>query len=268
MQELFAHLPSWFGDALFLSLGASMGSFLGVVSCRLPEGLSIATPPSYCRRCGHPIAWYDNIPLLGYLLTRGECRRCGGHYSAGHLFFEIFTAFLTWIVWRRFGWTWELPGALILVWSLTAITVIDAREQIVPDAISLPGIGLGLFCSFLPGGVSPLDSFLGASAGMGLLLAVRVIYARLRGREGMGGGDVKLLAMIGAFLGIKATMVALFAGSITGAVVGGGYLLLSRSSRHTPIPFGPFLALGAFLSLLDSEGIVRGYGSAVRWLVR
>lgn len=259
-MDLYWLESTWFGDLVAALLGAVMGSFLGVVAMRLAEGLSIVSPPSYCRRCGHELSWRDNLPVVGYLLRRGRCRWCGGRYSAEHLWIELFCAALTWVFWARFGVSWELLVGWIFIWMLLAISLIDFAEQIIPDEISLPGIGVGLILAFLPGGVDPPDAgiaVLAAGAGLWLIAAA---YARLRGREGLGGGDIKLLAMMGAFLGLRDVVLALLIGSVLGAILGGAALALSRSKRETPIPFGPFLSAGAVLVYMGGDRLWTLYG--------
>ena len=164
-----------------------------------------------------------------------------------------------WLLWRYLGPTWELFSAWLLTWVLIPISVIDAREQIIPDELSIGGLIIALGISFLPGGLTPQEAALAALAGGGTLWAIAAAYLKLRGHEGMGTGDFKLLAMIGAFVGLKATLLAVMVASVVGSVLGGGYLLLSRSGSRTPIPFGPFLALGGFLALLFPDEIVQTY---------
>lgn len=237
-------------DILVFVLGACIGSFTGVLIARLPEDLSVVQPPSYCFRCGHPIAWWDNLPLVSYWLTGAKCRYCGGHFSMGHFLIELYVAAMTWLLWRHLGPTPQLIGAWLFTWLLIPISAIDARWQIIPDELSVGGLILGLAFAFVPGGVEPAEAALAAAAGGGGLWALAALYMRLRGREGMGTGDFKLLAMIGAFVGLKATVLAVMVASVVGSVVGGLYLLLHRKGSDTPIPFGPFLALGGFLAFL------------------
>lgn len=264
-----SHTQWWIWDAAAAAGGACIGSFLGVVADRVPEGLSLVAPGSFCRRCGHPLAWYDNLPVVGYLSTRGRCRACGGHFSAGHAGIEIFTAAATFLFWRRLGPVWELLPALFLVWALISVSVIDVREQIIPDVISIPGTIVGLAFSFLPGGAAPADALAAAALGGGLLWLVSWAYLKLRGREGMGLGDAKLLAMIGAFLGLERTFFALLAGSVIGVLVSAPYLLLQGRGRDEHIPFGPFLAAGAALSLAAGTPLLAAWrAGAAGWMLR
>jgi len=259
----------WIWDAAAAVGGACIGSFLGVVADRVPEGLSVVAPGSFCRRCGHPLAWYDNIPLVGYFSTGARCRHCGGRFSAGHMGIEIFTAMATFLFWRRIGPSWELLSALFLVWALIAVSVIDIREQIIPDVISIPGTAAGLAFSFLPGGPEPWDALAAAALGGGLLWLVAWAYWKLRGREGMGLGDAKLLAMIGAFLGLQRTLFALMAGSVIGVLISAPYLLIRRRGRDEHIPFGPFLAAGAALSLAAGPAILEAWRQGLaQWVLR
>ncbi len=231
-----------------LLLGLVIGSFLNVVIGRLPAGESIVSPRSCCPHCRTPIAWYDNVPVLSFLLLRGRCRRCGERISLQYPLVEAVMGGLAVALYVRF----PLPVALLylpFVAALLAVAVIDLRHLIIPDRISLPGILAGMAVSFVNPLVSWQEAALGALLGGGVLWLVAWGYAALRGHEGMGGGDIKLLAMIGAWLGWPCLPFVVFASSVLGLVAGIGAMIQQRRGGKTMIPFGPFLVLGAYLYL-------------------
>lgn len=238
--------------------GAVFGSFLNVCICRIPQGRSIVSPPSACTSCGKTIRFYDNIPILSWIFLLGRCRNCGASFSIRYPSVEALTGLFAAALFFVFGPTIEMAIYFVFVCALIVITFIDIDHQIIPDVISLPGIPLGVIASFLlPTGI--LDSVIGAAAGGGILFAIAAGYFYLTGKEGMGGGDIKLLAMIGAFLGWKGVLVTIMAGSFTGAVIGSILMLAwGRGSKH-PIPFGPFLAAGAILYLFTGDAIISWY---------
>lgn len=236
------------------ALGLCIGSFLNVVIARWPEGRSVVTPPSACPRCGRPIAWYDNVPLLSFLLLRGRCRQCRAPIAWRYPLVEALTgALFALVAWTR-GLSAELPAALFLTAALVAITAIDLDHQLIPDVITLPGIVVGLAASALTGRPSWLESVLGVVVGGGLFFLIIVLSG-----GGMGGGDMKLGAMLGAFLGWKAGLLAVFAAVLAGGALAVVLLALGRKGRKDPVPFGPFLALGGLLALLWGEPLLAWY---------
>ncbi len=235
---------------LFFSfiLGLVMGSFLNVCIYRLPEGKSIIFPPSHCPYCQHKIKWYDNIPLLSFILLRGRCRYCHKPISWQYPLVEFISGLLTLFAYQKWGISLNTLFYLIFLYALIVVSFIDLKWQIIPDVISLPGILLGLTASFfLP--LSFKDAFLGVLLGGGILFLVAYGYYLLTKKEGMGGGDIKLLAMIGAFLGWQAIPLVLFIASLTGSITGIIWLIATGKGRYCPIPFGPFLTLGAICVL-------------------
>jgi leader peptidase (prepilin peptidase)/N-methyltransferase len=241
------------------AVGAMFGSFLNVCIHRLPRGESVVYPPSHCPGCGVRIRSRDNIPLLSYLLLRGRCRSCGRAISYRYPVVEALTGAMLVLLLCRFGLSPALGVYAVFVAALITVSFIDLDHQIIPDAISLPGIVAGVIVSALGQGSPLLDSVLGVLVGGGILYAVAVGYHAFTGREGMGGGDIKLLAMIGAFLGWRGVLVTLIVGSFTGAVVGISLIVARRTESRIPIPFGPFLALGAVCALAFGDQLIQWY---------
>jgi leader peptidase (prepilin peptidase)/N-methyltransferase len=240
-------------------IGAVVGSFLNVCIHRLPAGESVVHPPSHCPGCGARIRSRDNIPLLSYVLLRGRCRSCGAPISVRYPVVEALSGVLLVLLLYRFELSPKLGVYAAFVAALIVVSFIDLDHQIIPDVISLPGIVVGLIASALGQGPPLLDSALGALVGGGILYAVAVGYHAFTGREGMGGGDIKLLAMIGAFLGWRGVLLSLIIGSFTGAVVGISLILARRQDSRVPIPFGPFLALGAVCALAFGDRLIAWY---------
>jgi leader peptidase (prepilin peptidase)/N-methyltransferase len=246
------HAEPIVGLAVVLT-GLVIGSFLNVVVARVPEGRSVWRPRSACPACGAMIAWHDNIPVLSYLALRGRCRACQAAISWRYPLIEATTAAMFFVAYARFGPGIELIAAAILFAALIAITAIDLEHQLIPDVITLPGIVTGVLASVTTGRTSLVDSLLGIVVGGGLFFVIILTTG------GMGGGDMKLGAMLGAFLGWKVTLVALFLAVSTGGVFAMVILLLGRKGRKDPIPFGPFLAAGGAAALLWGERLVRWY---------
>ena len=258
--------------AFAFAAGACVGSFLNVCIHRLPADESVVRPGSRCPRCSTPIAWYDNLPLLSWAVLRARCRTCHASIGARYPVVEAATGGLAVLALATFGPTWQAAVAFAFTAALLLITVIDFDHRFIPDEVSLPGILVGLGVALLGGPVTPLDAVIGVLLGGGILWVVAWGYERLTGVEGLGFGDVKLLAMMGAFLGWQAIPGILLIASITGSLAGVAVMLTSgvsragrrvrrhlgvralgpfvqRAARRTAIPFGPFLALGAVLAL-------------------
>jgi leader peptidase (prepilin peptidase)/N-methyltransferase len=237
--------------------GAAVGSFLNVCILRIPEGLSIVSPPSRCPHCGSAIRFYDNIPILSYLLLRGKCRDCRGRISPRYPFVEGLTAAATLLLFVQFGLTPAFFAVFVFTCTLIVITFIDLDHQIIPHAITLSGIPLFSLLAVFGMGLSFVDSFLGIMIGAGTLYFVAVYYEALTGREGMGGGDVNLFAMLGAFFGWKALLPILLGSSLLGAVVGLSAMAIRGKDMKYAIPFGPFLCSAAFLFLFFGNDLLR-----------
>lgn len=240
-------------------LGALIGSFLNVCIFRLPRGESIAWPGSHCPLCAHPIEFYDNIPLLSYLWLGGRCRACRAPISIRYPLVEATNAlgYLT-ILWS-FGPSWTAALYALLFSALVVVTGTDLTHKMIPNVITLPGIAVGLLgaVTVLPVGV--INSVLGLAVGGGILWLLAWLSPYLFGKEGMGGGDIKLLAMIGAFLGWKPALLTIMIGSLTGSIIGISLIALRIIKRDDYIPFGPFLVLGALLSMFFAQPLLDWY---------
>lgn len=250
---------TWLFPAASLITGMVVGSFLNVCIYRLPREESLVYPGSHCPGCGAPVRPYDNIPLVSYLLLRGRCRSCKERISFRYPLVEALTGAVALALALRYGWGPEAPVFFVLSCSLIVISFIDLDYQIIPNRITYPGIPLGVCASFLLPHVSLQDSLMGLALGGGILWLVSVLFLWIRKKEGMGFGDVKLLAMLGAFLGWKAVIFTLVTSSLVGALVGYLGLRLSGKDSSQPIPFGPFLALGALVYMLGGDGWMEWY---------
>lgn len=239
--------------------GAVVGSFLNVCICRMPRDESVVSPPSHCPKCAYRIRWYDNIPLFSYLFLRGKCRGCGTHISLQYPLVELLNGLLTLALFLRFGPTLPFLVLFLFCSALVVITFIDLEHQIIPDEISLSGIVLGFVFSFFLQGHSWLNSLLGILLGGGSLLLVAYSYQWLTGKEGMGGGDIKLLAMMGAFLGWKSVLFIVFASSLIGSVVGITMMLVQKKDSKLAIPFGPYLAFAAVMYIFYGSQLIDWY---------
>ncbi len=254
-------MPQYLAGILVFIAGACVGSFLNVCICRLPEGQSVVSPGSACPRCGHRISWWENIPLLSYLILRAKCRGCGGRISMQYPLVEALGGILALVLWNRFGPGIELAIYAPFLASLIVISFIDLKHQIIPDVLSLSGIILGLFCSFFNPHLEWYDSFLGVIVGGGILYAIAAGYLLIARKEGMGGGDIKLLAMIGAYLGWQAVFLVIFLSAVVGSAVGIAILALRKGHRDSAIPYGPFLSGAAVITLFYGHEIMGWYAN-------
>jgi leader peptidase (prepilin peptidase)/N-methyltransferase len=259
-------------------VGAMFGSFLNVCVYRLPRNESVIRPASHCPGCGAPIAWYDNVPVLSYLVLGGRCRRCRARISVQYPLVELAVA----LIWAgavvRFGVSFTAVSAMVLGTLLLGIALTDARHYVVPDEFSLGGLGAGLAFSLVPGGPGLIAAVVGAAAGFLLLWVVKAggDWALARGliraeelsqvlEEGekpttLGVGDLKMMAMVGSFLGWRGVLLTAFLGSAAGVVV---FVPLLLVRRRIPVPFGVFLAIGAAVTLVAGDAILRWYGTVI-----
>jgi len=280
--QLLAESPALL-QACAATLGLLVGSFLNVVALRLPvmmerawrrecaellgsggvpvhdERFSLLQPPSRCPNCGHAIRAWENVPVLSWLLLRGRCSACAKPIAIRYPVVEALTGFLSWVVAWQLGWGWQLAAALPLTWALIALTVIDIDHQLLPDQITLPFLWLGLLLNAFGVFTDPVSAILGAVAGYLSLWTVYQVFRRLTGKEGMGYGDFKLLALFGAWLGWQMLPQIVLISALVGSVVGVTLIALRRHERSVPIPFGPYLAAAGWIALLWGEGINAGY---------
>lgn len=246
--------PSPFGYVIAFVLGSLVGSFGNVCIHRIPRRLSVVFPGSHCPNCQQPIRPWHNIPLLSYAVLGGRCATCHTGIAWRYPFVEGLCGFLYVLLYHQFG---ASAQSLVLAFITTILLIaacIDLAHTVIPDSLTLPGVVLGLVSSLWVYPIGFGNALLGVGLG-GVLFYLIALFSR----GGMGGGDIKLIAMIGAFLGWQAVLVTIFLGALCGAVVGITLLLLKRKSRKEPMPFGPFLALGAFLSIVWGERLIAWY---------
>jgi leader peptidase (prepilin peptidase)/N-methyltransferase len=245
---------------LIFLFGLCIGSFLNVCIYRLPSSMSIVSPSrSICPKCNSAISFYDNIPVFSYLWLKGRCRHCQASISLRYPMVELLTGIIALDIFFMFGLTPAGIIYFIFISSLLVITFIDIDHQIIPDVITLPGIPIGLAVSFVLPAITFKTSLLGMLAGGGSLWIVAWTYSLITRKEGMGGGDIKLLAMIGAFIGWKGVIFAIFAASVAGTFVGLTVMLVKGKNLKFAIPFGPFLSIGAMSYLFFGEKILAWY---------
>jgi len=244
---------------LIFILGLIVGSFCNVCIYRIPKNESIIYPASHCPKCRTTIKPVDNIPLLSYILLKGRCRNCGSKISIQYPVVELLTGMIYLIIYLIYGLSIQSLIYIILSSALIIIAFIDLNEQIVPDVISLPGIGVGLILSFFVPYLSFINSALGVVVGGGIILIIALVGSMIFKKEAMGGGDIKLAAMIGAFLGWRYTIISLFLGFFLGALAGIFLILSKIKSKEDMVPFGPFIALGSLITLLWGEKIIAWY---------
>jgi leader peptidase (prepilin peptidase)/N-methyltransferase len=242
----------------FAWLGLAVGSFLNVCIHRIPRGGSVASPPSRCPGCGSQLRWHDNIPVVSWALLGGRCRQCRTAISIRYPIVEIATMAIFLVHLYVFDWTLLMAVRLAFACALVVLFAIDLEHHLLPNVITLPGIAIGLIASVaVPPGLR--DAVLGAVLGGGVLWLIGEAYFRYSGQEGMGGGDVKMLAMVGAFLGWQQVLVTLVLSSVAGSLIGMVVIAIRRGGMKHALPFGTFLAVGALVASLVGERIVAWY---------
>lgn len=278
---MLADFPTWLLLLFAFLFGSTVGSFLNVVIARVPKGQSVVHPRSRCPRCEKPIAGFDNIPILSWLILWGRCRRCGIAISPRYPLVELATGLLAVAAVRHFGPTFHTVAVFAFLAALVALTYIDLDHWLLPRSITIPFIGVGLLASLLPGAPGIVSSAMGAAAGFAGFVLVGWLAEKILKKEALGGGDVWLLSMIGAWLGLRSLLPVVLLASLQGAVIGGILLLLAkRKSQKTAmpppkptgneelddwtppegaVPFGPFLALAAGEYLFFGERLVSWY---------
>ncbi len=249
--------PFWV--VIFFFFGALLGSFANVIILRLPLEQSIAFPGSHCFRCQAPVRWFDNIPILSWLILKGRCRQCGQSFSFRYLLVELLMASLFAITFYKFGFSWTIVELLIFVFGLVVCTFIDFDHMILPDEFTLGGLVVGLLGALLNPERDFLSALGGAAMGGGFFFAMAYIYFLMTKNEGLGGGDIKLAAWIGALLGWKAIPFVIMSAAIIGSLVGISMALFQKKDLKTAIPFGPYLALGALLYIFGAQPLSDWY---------
>lgn len=251
-------MTTWLLYLLAGLLGLAVGSFLNVCIYRIPLGKSLAYPPSACTQCGRPLRWFENVPVIAWLALGGACRTCKTRISPVYPLVELFTGVMFVWAWWQYGPGWLLVSHVLFGCALIVLFFIDLRHRILPNVITLPGIVVGLLFSVVnpPGWAS---SLIGILLGGLIPFAIAEIYARVRGEEGLGMGDVKMLAMIGAFLGWKLMILTLVLASFMGSIVGLGLIVARRGDMKYALPFGTFLTLAAFVSVVTGTRVLAWY---------
>jgi leader peptidase (prepilin peptidase)/N-methyltransferase len=270
------------GYPLAAGVGLLVGSFLNVVILRLPRRLEwqwkrdareilelpevydppppgIVVEPSHCPHCKHRLSWYENIPLFSWLALRGKCRHCKTPISAQYPLVELLAAVLTVVSVWQFGFGWQGFGAMLLSWFLIALSGIDLRTQLLPDQLTLPLMWLGLIASLETLYIAPKPALLGAIAGYVSLWSVWWLFKQITGKEGMGHGDFKLLAALGAWMGLKGVLPTILLSSLVGAIIGSIWLATQGRDRASPIPFGPYLAIAGWLVFFWGQPVIDAY---------
>ena len=246
--------------ALFLGvMGLIVGSFLNVCIYRLPRRQSLNWPGSRCTSCERALSWYENIPLVSWIALRGQCRTCGARISVMYPLVELVTGALFVAGYAIYGWTPLLAVRLAFACAMVVLFAVDLRHHILPNVITVPGIVIGLLVSLFLPAPGWRSSLIGLIAGGGVLFAIAEAYYRFRGVEGLGMGDVKMLSMIGAFLGWELMLVTLILASFAGSIIGVGVIALGRGGMKAALPFGTFLAVGALTAAVAGDPLIDWY---------
>ena len=254
----------YFIEIFIFAMGLCIGSFLNVCIYRLPLSKSIVHPRSMCSNCGTPIASYDNIPILSYLWLRGRCRHCSAKFSLRYPMVELLGGLLALGTYLKFGLTVEALIYYAFCSILLVVTFIDLDHRIIPDFITLPGIPICFAAAFALPDVTYIEALLGILIGGGSLFAVAWMYNLITKKEGMGGGDIKLLAMIGAIVGWQGVLFTIFVASLVGTLAGMAVMLQSRKGMKLAVPFGPFLSIGSITYIFFGTSLISWYFNLLR----
>ena len=257
-------MPLYLIEAFIFLFGLCIGSFLNVCIYRLPVSESIAHPRSRCQACGQQIAVYDNIPLFSYLWLKGRCRHCGVKIGLRYPIVEILGGLFALATFLKFGLSLEALIYFIFFACLLVVTFIDLDHRIIPDVITLPGIPLFFAASFALPTLAYQDALLGILIGGGSLYLVAWVYSMITKKDGMGGGDIKLLAMMGALVGWQGVIFTIFVSSLIGTLAGLGVMLRSRKGMRLAVPFGPFLSIGGITYIFFGTQLIHWYVNLLR----
>lgn len=257
-------MENYLTDFLVFVFGICIGSFLNVCIYRLPESKSIVHPRSMCPSCGTLIRFYDNIPIFSYMALRGKCRHCEAHISFRYPVVEFISGIFAVGVFLKYGMGLETLIYYTFIATLLVITFIDIDHQIIPDVITLPGIPIFFAASFALPKITLVESILGILIGGGSLFLVAWLYHLLTRKEGMGGGDIKLLAMMGAIVGWKGVLFTIFVASAIGTLAGMLIIIKSGKTMKLAVPFGPFLAIGGIAYILIGPQLIAWYFNLLR----
>jgi leader peptidase (prepilin peptidase)/N-methyltransferase len=249
----------WIVTAIAGLFGLTIGSFLNVCTLRWPQDESVVFPGSHCPKCGADIRWYDNVPVLGFIMLRGRCRACRGQISVQYPLVELATGLVWAGMFSYAGLSWEALRGGVFLTILFGIALTDARFYIIPDQFSLGGLLIGVAMAFFPGGLAPLEALLGAALGFGLLQAIAVGGKWMFKKDAMGGGDIKMMAMAGSFLGMAGVLLTIFLGALLGSVIFGP---ISYKTKKL-VPFGIFLAAGAAVTYGWGASIIAWYTTTI-----
>jgi leader peptidase (prepilin peptidase)/N-methyltransferase len=258
-------MPDWMVWSFAFLLGALIGSFLNVCIYRWPAEQSVIRPRSHCAGCGSAIAWYDNIPILSWILLRGKCRKCGAPISVQYPVIELATALVWTAAAIRFGLSVEAISAAIFLTLLLGIAMTDAREMVIPDQFSLGGMAIGLGLAAVPGGFGLISSLIGAGASYVMLWALKLGAEKAFRKPALGVGDIHMMAMIGAFLGFQGAILTVLLGSILGLAIGVPIIMRRNRLRSmsTYLPLGTFLAMGAAIAHAWGPRIMDWYVTSI-----
>jgi leader peptidase (prepilin peptidase) / N-methyltransferase len=246
-------------DITVFLFGGIIGSFLNVCIYRLPRSKSILFPPSSCPVCNRRIEWYDNVPLISYLFLKGRCRGCGNRIAVRYPLVESITAIFFLLLYKKYGLSLELPVQMLFLSLLIVISFVDLDFRIIPDVLSVGGVVAGFLLAFIRPIFTSLSALYGILLGGGILFAIAFLYQLITKREGMGGGDIKLLAMVGSFCGVQGVVFTLMSGSLVGTIVGLPLMFIKGEDTKYAIPFGPFLSLGALIYIFVGDQLISLY---------
>ncbi len=260
--------PDWFVILFLFLVGSVIGSFMNVCIYRLPKDLSVVKPRSFCPACKTVIAWYQNIPIISYAVLNGRCSHCSERISPLYPFVEALNGVFYVVLFLMFGISLELLLYAPFVSALVVLFFIDYKEKILPDKITIPGFIFGIGLSPVVQRLGVLNSLMGAAIGFAFFYCVAFIYEKMTGREGMGGGDIKMIAMIGAVLGVKGVIATIFIASCAGAITGILLIIFFQRDLRYAVPFGSFISAGALIYLFIGERLISLYFLSLEYLWR